>query len=295
MTDIGINQAHLIEFVLVDAAGTEVTGLAGTFTVQVSKNGAAFAASTGVKAEIGSGWYSYTLTAAETNTAGPLAVIITGTGAVQQNLLYTVSGFAVTAQSGQSYCTVAQLKARLGITDTADDAVLAQIIEGVSAEIDNDTHRRFWTTVADEDRYYTAANGGQVFIDDDLISITALATDDAGTRTYSTTWLATDYELWPLNAALRGRPYSWVEVVPNGRLAFPTTRRGVKITGKFGYSTTVPPVVREACLLQSERLFKRKDAPFGVMGSPDTGYVRLKDELDPDVSRLLDSVRKAQL
>ena len=51
-----------------------------------------FATGAGVKDEIGSGWYSYQLTAAETDTDGPLAVRSLAAGATQQNLTYQVSG-----------------------------------------------------------------------------------------------------------------------------------------------------------------------------------------------------------
>lgn len=85
------NQANKILFVMVDSAGAEVTGLAGTFTLQLSKNGAAFSGSAGTKAEIGSGWYSYLSTAGEANTVGPIAIKVTGAGAIQQNLEYIVA------------------------------------------------------------------------------------------------------------------------------------------------------------------------------------------------------------
>lgn len=91
---IPLYQAWLIDFVLVDDSGAEVTGLGSTFSVAISKNGAAFVSGTGTKAEIGNGWYSYELTASETDTAGPLAVRITGAGVVQQNLVERVSGTA---------------------------------------------------------------------------------------------------------------------------------------------------------------------------------------------------------
>ncbi len=58
---------------------TAVTGAA--LTVQLSKNGGAFAAATNAAAEIGSGWYVVTLTATETNTVGPLILRATATGA----------------------------------------------------------------------------------------------------------------------------------------------------------------------------------------------------------------------
>jgi len=90
LSTLSLSRAQLIAFILQDTDGIEVTELAGTFSVAISKDGSAFAAGSGVKAEIGSGWYSYELTAAETDTPGPLAIKVTGAGADQQNLLYQV-------------------------------------------------------------------------------------------------------------------------------------------------------------------------------------------------------------
>lgn len=53
----------------------------------------------------------------------------------------------------------------------------------------------------------------------------------------------------------------------------------------------VPAPVKYACMLQASRWFKRKDAPFGISGSPEMqGEMRLLAKLDPDVEVLLDSV-----
>jgi hypothetical protein len=84
------SQQNKILFVLVESNGNEVTGLGSSFTLQLSKNGAAFAGSAGTKAEVGSGWYSYLSTAGEADTVGPVAVKVTGGGIVQQNLEYVV-------------------------------------------------------------------------------------------------------------------------------------------------------------------------------------------------------------
>ena len=86
-----LNQANRIVFVMIDSNGTEVTGLGGGgLTVEISKNGAAFAASAGTKAEIANGWYTYLATVAEADTVGVVAIKVTGAGSVQQNLEYIV-------------------------------------------------------------------------------------------------------------------------------------------------------------------------------------------------------------
>lgn len=85
-----LNQQNRIAFVMVDNTSTEVSGLGNGFTLEISKNGAAFVASAGTKAEIANGWYTYLSTAAEANSIGVVAIKVTGAGAVQQNLVYTV-------------------------------------------------------------------------------------------------------------------------------------------------------------------------------------------------------------
>lgn len=50
----------------------------------------------------------------------------------------------------------------------------------------------------------------------------------------------------------------------------------------------VPPTITAACLLQASRFWKRRDAPFGIAGSPVLGNeMRLLAKLDPDVEVML--------
>lgn len=191
------------------------------------------------------------------------------------------------------YATLADLKARLGIgvSDVTDDSVLENVVEAVSRWIDHYCNRRFYS--AAETRYYTAESP-VVLWTDDLVSITSLATDDDGDRVYETAWAATDYDLEPYNAALSGEPYTAIRIAPNGSYTFPSTRKGVKITGTFGYPA-IPDAVAEACLLQSSRVFRRKDAPLGVVGSPEIGQAVTLGRVDPDVRALLQGYVKLTL
>lgn len=130
------NQANTITFVMVDSAGDEVTGLGGTFTLQVAKHGGSFAASAGTKSEIGNGWYRYTATAAEADTIGPIAVIVTASGAVQQNLEYVVLQRNAIAQP---------------FTYTLTDDSSSDPIEGVRVQIATDVNgsNPIWTGYTD--------------------------------------------------------------------------------------------------------------------------------------------------
>jgi hypothetical protein len=84
------NQQNKILFVMVDGNYTEVPGLGAAYNLFISKNGGVFIPSTGTKAEISDGWYSYITTALESDTVGPVAIYATGAGCIQQNLEYVV-------------------------------------------------------------------------------------------------------------------------------------------------------------------------------------------------------------
>ena len=183
------------------------------------------------------------------------------------------------------YSTVATLKVRLGIADTTDDTTLGLVLSGVCRAIDTHCGQWFYRDAADATRYYTAEYDDTLFTDP-IVSITSLTTDHAYDRTYSTTWAVTDYDLMPLNAAADGVPYRWLELAPNGNYSLPTGAKGVKLVGIFGWPA-VPDAIAEAALLWSERLYKRKDAPFGVLAFPEAGEVRLLEKMDPDVVTLL--------
>lgn len=124
MLEWKLNQQNRICFVMIDAAGTEVAGLGGAgLTLQISKNGGAFVAGAGTKAEISDGWYTYLSTVAEANTIGPVAIKVTGAGCVQQNLEYTVQQRNPNA---------------IAFTYTVTDISTGNPIEGVEVSITTD-------------------------------------------------------------------------------------------------------------------------------------------------------------
>jgi len=187
------------------------------------------------------------------------------------------------------YVTVSALKARLSITDQDDDTRLGAIIAGVSRWIDRYTGRRFYTTDSDETRYYTPYSYCNCSVDD-LVSVTSIAIDTSGARTYDTTLGDTDYDLLPDNAALEGWPWNEIRITPYGRYSFyPSYTRSVKVVGKFGFLSTsiVLAQVAEACFIQCARIWKRGDAPFGLAGAGPMGQVAAISDLDPDVKAML--------
>lgn len=77
-------------FYLRDSTGDPVTG-ASSFTITISKAGAALASATPVVTELAGGLYTIALTASHTDTLGALVVRVQATGAVDSFLLFQVS------------------------------------------------------------------------------------------------------------------------------------------------------------------------------------------------------------
>lgn len=162
------------------------------------------------------------------------------------------------------------------VTDVVDDATLESVVTAISRAIDNICGRRFYRNSSDETRYYTLDSGDDArifFCPDDIGSVTTLKMDQDGDRTYEETWSTTDYDLMPYNAALDGWPYMWIETTPSGDYAFSSSAKGIQIVGKFGFGTTAPEPVKQACELMVQKLFKRKDAVFGIAGAVDLGVL----------------------
>jgi hypothetical protein len=182
------------------------------------------------------------------------------------------------------YGDLATFKARANITTSVNDAVLLQLLVEASRQIDGWTGRNFNQTAAGTVRVMSTVWSDVIEVDD-LVSVSELVTDD-GTRTYTTVWTTTDFDLFPLSAADRGEPYQQIRVAPYGLYPFVGYPRGVRITGVWGWPA-VPDVIAGATYLQANRLWKRKDAPFGVTGSNDLSSLRVIPGMDPDVQAMI--------
>lgn len=186
------------------------------------------------------------------------------------------------------YATLAEARTFLGISDAADtgtDSLISLALTTASRNIDAHCHRQFGLG-ASTTRYYAARartmGPGYIADIDDLSSASGLVVTSTPTDGTATT--LTDYVLWPRNALANGKPYEAITFD-----AAPTTdEHGLALaSSSFGWAA-VPSTVKVAALLQMARLVRRKDAPFGVAGSPELGNeLRLLDKLDPDVAQML--------
>ena len=189
------------------------------------------------------------------------------------------------------YCTLAEVKAALRITDNDDDTLLERAIESASRRIDGYCGRWF---------YKTAQTAVQLFAENELIlvfpndlanSSVTIKLDANGDGTYEETLVqGTDYILTPTNAPLNGFPYSKAEMIGGDTfpLYYAPAPPTVEVTGEWGWNA-VPSDVNQACILLAMRQFARLNAALGVVGFADMA-IQVK-AVDPDVRDLLNQYR----
>lgn len=190
------------------------------------------------------------------------------------------------------YCGIEELKSRLGITDTSDDYEIQMAIMAASQGINEACGQHFNRIT--ETRTYQPHNIWILYTDP-VVSVTALNVDRDGDGTFEESWVQnTDYQLYlgkdlyNTNALGIQRPYRVVQVIQTGRwfpFTWPYTHLDrIQIVGTWGWNS-VPPPVSMAALALSADIFRRKDAPFGILGSSDFGVVRIRQ--DPFLQTLL--------
>ena len=193
------------------------------------------------------------------------------------------------------YATTAQVKAFLGITDSVDDTEIASAITAASRTIDRATSRQFGKSDTATARSYNAVwdrhrpTPAWVVMIDDLFDATGLVVTIGGV-----TVTAANYTLEEVNALADGRVYTSLVFGASAEAKPSVSAPRVDMTtDKWGWPA-VPVAILGACKLQTGRFHKRKDALFGVAGSPQDGSeVRLLAQIDPDVRVMLsDYVRR---
>ncbi len=187
------------------------------------------------------------------------------------------------------YCTVDDVRALLGVVETADDALLGTLITRASALIDRVTRRTFAERT--ETRLYTPTvhnDGNLLLVDDDLLSVTTLTNGDGQVIP------AGGYLLYPLNTSPKygiklKSAYSWTYTDdPDG---------AISVAGTWGYCTTAtrPADITQACARLALWMYRHKDAPFGKAGNTITGEYEVPVSLPLDVARILEKYRRAAL
>ena len=197
------------------------------------------------------------------------------------------------------YATLAEIKAYMSISDNTDNDLLENLVESASRSIDRIANRRFYLDATASARLYRAYSNIFVFVDDiGTTSSLVVKTDEDGNGTYSKTLtLNTDYILDPLTSQSLNRPFTQLTMVSNTEswpifpgLTSNGLRPGVQVTARWGWPS-VPDDLNMACLILTADLYKRKDAPGGILGLGDLGVVRMSP-IGRDVTAMVRAYKK---
>ena len=190
------------------------------------------------------------------------------------------------------YASLNETKAALRISDSVDDSLLEMAIESASRLIDGYAGRQFYSS-GTATRYYVADDDFVCEIDDISSSTITLVTAMDADSVFDTTWATTDYQLEPLNGVLDGQAWPYTRIRAVGDYLWPIQggEALVKLTAVFGWPS-VPIAIKQACIIQASRIYKRLDSPLGVAGFGDLGVMRVSSSLDPDVAQLVGPYRR---
>jgi hypothetical protein len=149
-----------------------------------------------------------------------------------------------------SYTTISAVKLHLGITDNEHDALINALIAEAETTIDDYCRTRFAVTV-DSTRLFDPTcdvDGRTLYLDRHLAAITSVVNGDG------VTIAASEYVTKPANEA----PYWAIVLKSNNSIVWTYTdahEGAIAVTGKWGYSGTVPVAVARAANLLVEAAF----------------------------------------
>lgn len=209
------------------------------------------------------------------------------------------------------YASLAEFKAEIPLSsvDATRDAVITRMLTAASRAIDAFCGRPDGFVSGLAAARYFAGSGNALMPIDECTSITEVAVKDSAIETTYTAWAATDWIPFtgdPERPNFNKTPYTWLMVDPSGSYVSFTSgnflSRGgfsplsdgmratktVKVTATWGYAATVPDQIKEACLIQTARWWKRAQSSWGdSMASPELGVLIYRQKLDPDVANIL--------
>ena len=189
-----------------------------------------------------------------------------------------------------AYIDIEDLRAYLGISETADDDLLQEAVEDAQSYIESQTNRRFEANT--ETRYYSrdaiSPKDSRVLdLDDDLISITTLTNGDAD----STAIAAASYVLLPRNGA---PPYHQIQLLTDVSDYWQfDTDDWVSVLGTWGYSSTPPADIVRVCTALAAYFYRQKDAQiFDTTAVLESGALVVPQGIPATVDRIIERYKR---
>lgn len=162
------------------------------------------------------------------------------------------------------YTTLALFKAQYlaqSGTNSADDAVIEDLIEAASRFIDQEVWpRRFYAST--ETHYFDLPSDGRtLYFNDYLLTATTLTNGDGVVIS------ASDVDYIPIDQRASS-PYYKVMIKPSASLTWVSssagnTTRVISLLGSWGYSSTTPDDINQACLELAHNSYMRRNGQPG--------------------------------
>lgn len=192
-----------------------------------------------------------------------------------------------------TYADAADVKAQTDWTNNINDTVLTAAIEAISKAIDLYCGRPdgFEADVAASAREYAGSGYSHLWIDE-CVEITLVESKSSYTSDY-VAWSAADWRGFignPVRPNVNAGRYRGLLATGSGKSRFTSsTLPTVRVTARWGYAAQVPPVIKQAVIIEAARLFKRAQGGFSdVLGGADFGELAFVHKLDPMTEFLLD-------
>jgi hypothetical protein len=209
------------------------------------------------------------------------------------------------------YATPEELRAHINKSSTDDDvSVLTPLLSAAETTINRFCNRPdgfLADTVACARRY--AGSGKPYQFIDENVSITLVEVKNAPTSDTYDSWATTDWiaaKGEPNYPNYNALPYDLLIVDPTGDeeifySGLYTTRGGfrpvteisrgvptVRITALWGFAVSTPDTIKEACIMQSARWYKRLEGAMAdALASGELGSLLYRQSLDPDIKTIL--------
>ncbi len=173
-----------------------------------------------------------------------------------------------------AYAPVTELRTYLGISGTADDALLASLLERATAAVEAYTRRRFVATAATRLYDRESVEATTLHLDMPLLDVTRIAIDGVEHDVHSCILLPRN---GPRYDAIM-RHAGWGSVIA--------------ITGRWGWSETPPADIVHATVRWAAYMYRQRDAQvFDTTALPDSGVITVPAGIPADVRVLLELYR----
>lgn len=190
-----------------------------------------------------------------------------------------------------TYTNASEIRAAMekSFKDATQESLLNTLASRASRVVDAMTKVEdgYWYVTASSTRYFSGNGKSYQYVTPMAASPTLVAIAETGitdTATGSggsyTTLGQADYDLWPYNASLEGRPYERIDLYRNSSYGpFPKLPKSVKVQAKFGYASDAPPDdIKHATIACAGWLWKRGQGAFeDAVGNSTLGMLFYKN------------------